>query len=69
MECRCGEWRARGSRGRGRRGEEGGNGGQLCCGELAHATGVVDLQAGADAAGSVATDPIKVGQCVLVIEV
>ena len=65
LECRRGEWRAWGDGGRGGRGEEGGNGGQLCCGELAHATGVVDLQAGTDATGGVATDPVEVRQCVL----
>ena len=61
LECRRGERRAWWDGGRGGRGEEGGNGGQLRRVELAHATGVVDLQAGADAAGGVATDPVKVG--------
>jgi len=37
----------------------------LCCGELADAAGVVDLEAGADAAGGVATYPVEMGQGVL----
>ena len=61
LECRRGERRAWRDGGCGGRGEESGNGGQLRRVELAHATGVVDLQAGTDAAGGVATDPIEVG--------
>ena len=65
LESGRGEWGTRGNGGRGRRGEESGDGGQLRRGELAHATGVVDLQTGADAAGRIATDPVEVRQRVL----
>ena len=65
LERGRGKWRARGDGGRGRRRKEGRNGSQLRRGEVAYTTGVVDLQAGADAAGRVATDPIEVSQRVL----
>jgi hypothetical protein len=65
LERGRGEWRTRGDGGRGRRGKESSDGGQLRRGELAHATGVVDLEAGADAAGCEATDPVEVRQRVL----
>lgn len=37
----------------------------MCCGELANAIGVVDLEASADATGRMVTYSIEMGQCML----
>lgn len=65
LECGRREGRAgRDGRG-GRRREEGGDGGHLCRRQLADATGVVDLEASADAAGGVTTYSVETCQGVL----